>query len=62
MSQRRPTQLCIFINAPELAEADTILPDRPAPDHLLSPTFRDSSGIRAVTIELWMPLREEGAQ
>lgn len=54
---------CIVVEAAELAEPDTSLPDGDAPENLLYPLcFRDSSEIRAVSVAQWDRLREGGAQ
>ncbi|MGH3374857.1 MAG: hypothetical protein ACRDP6_08965 [Actinoallomurus sp.] len=54
---------CIVVEAPELAETDPSLPDGDAPESLLYPLcFRDSSEIRAVSIEQWERAREEGGR
>ncbi|MFL6053305.1 MAG: hypothetical protein ACJ72W_10375 [Actinoallomurus sp.] len=63
VSQCCPDEWCIAVEASELAEPDPSLPDGDAPENLLYPVcFRDSSEIRAVSVEQWGRAREEGCQ
>ena len=63
VSQCGPDEWCVVVEDPELAEPDTSLPDGDAPENLLYPLcFRDSSEIRAVSVERWERAREEGGQ
>jgi hypothetical protein len=63
VSQCCSDEWCVVVEDPKLAEPDTSLPDGDAPENLLYPLcFRDSSEIRAVTIEEWTRVREAGGR
>jgi hypothetical protein len=59
LDQCCPDEWRVVVEAPELAEPDTSVPNDDAREKLLYPVcFRDSSEIRMVTLEQWMRARE----
>ena len=63
VSQCCPDEWYVVVEAPELAEPDASLANGDAPENLLYPTcFRDSSEIRAITVEQWTCAREAGGR
>jgi hypothetical protein len=59
LSQCCADEWYVVVEAPALTEPDPSAPDGVAPENLLYPAcFRDSSEIRAVSVEEWQRVRD----